>query len=29
MAYLVMDNHGIHNTPDNVRKMAQLEIQPI
>jgi hypothetical protein len=24
-----MDNHGIHNTPDNVSQMAELEIQPI
>jgi hypothetical protein len=29
MAYLVMDNHGPHNTPDNVREMHKLGIQVI
>jgi hypothetical protein len=29
MAYLVMDKHGAHNTPDNVREMQKLGIPAI
>jgi hypothetical protein len=29
MVYLVMDNHGTHNTPDVLQKMTRLGIQPI
>jgi hypothetical protein len=29
MVYIVMDNHGTHNTPDVLQKMTRLGIQPI
>jgi hypothetical protein len=29
MVYLVMDNHGIHNTPDVLSEMTRLRMQPV